>query len=109
MQQYTIKNDGARNIKFTGEVLGHAASSPDTAHPKYSRSVGRWTELTLYRTKGGKFVCEEVGHTQWQEEHDRHRAAVCDDQECVIEFFGTGWLAKELYEDAEIDCAIEIE
>lgn len=109
MQQYIVKNDSSRNIRFTGEVVASAESSPDTAHPSFSRSTGRWTELTLYRTKGGKFVCHELGGTQWQGEHNRHRAAVCEDEEAVIEFFGTGWLAKELYDDAGMDCAVNVE
>jgi hypothetical protein len=30
-------------------------------------------------------------------------------QDGVIDVFGAGWLAKELYKDAGIDCAIEVE
>jgi len=61
--------------------------------------------LALYRTQGGKYICSQIGRTQWQREHDRHSGAVCETAECVCEFFGNGWLAKELYaETTEIDC-----
>ncbi len=50
-----------------------------------------------------------VGRTQWQGEHDRHAAKVCDTVGQVVEFLGAGWLAKELYEEAGIDIAEVIE
>jgi hypothetical protein len=110
MKEYFVTRDGERDIIFTGEVIATAKSSPNTAAGNYSRSTGRWSELTLYRTQGGKYVCQEIGRTQWQGEHDRYRGAVCEDADCVCEFFGQGWLAKELYADtAEIDCSISVD
>jgi hypothetical protein len=70
---------------------------------------GRFTTLKLFYTVGGKYVCLEVGATYWKNEHDCFRAAVAQDENGVIEFFGTGWLAKELYEAAEIEAAEDIE
>jgi hypothetical protein len=75
----------------------------------YSGSTGRWTELRLYKTKSGKYICSCVGRTRWQGEHDRFSGSVCDSIDEVISFFGNGWLAKELYEEAKIDASIEIE
>jgi hypothetical protein len=109
MQQYTIINDSALNLRFTGEIIATAVSSPEILDSNYSRSSGRWIELTLYRTKGGKYVCHERGCTQFKGEHERNRAIVCETQDGVIDVFGAGWLAKELYKDAGIDCAIEVE
>jgi len=109
MKEHTIKRDNAPDLKFTGEQIASVSSSPDTARSDYSGSTGRWTELRLYRTKGGKFICESIGRTQWQGEHDRHAAAVCETAEAVCEFFGSSWLAKEMYEAADLDCAERVD
>ena len=109
MESFVIERDGDRAIRFTGELIATAASSPDTASSSYSRSTGRWTELRLFRTKGGKFVCERVGYSQWQGEHDRHEAAVVATEAAVIEFFGLGWLAKALYAEAGIAAVEDVE
>lgn len=110
MEQYTVERDGARALKFTGEELASARSHADQAMgSSWSGSVGRWTELTLYKTKGGKYVCEKIERTQWQGERDRYSGATCDSTEEVMEFFGHGWLAKELYYNADIDDAEEVE
>lgn len=109
MKQYTVKRDGERDIKFTGEQIAAASSSDNNASGSYSGSPGRWTELSLYRTQAGKYICEQIGRTCWEGEKDRFSAEVCETVDQVVEFFGHGWLAKELYEDADIDAAEEIE
>ena len=109
MQTYTVKNDNGRDIKFTGDFIGYAATSDDSARSDYSGSLGRWTELILYRTSGGKYVASIVNHSNWDGERDSHDAVVCETQEEVIEFFGDGQLSKELYADAEIDACLMID
>jgi hypothetical protein len=90
-------------------MLAVASSSSDKASSYYSGSVGRSTTLRLYKTRGGKYVCQSAGYTQWQGEKDRYKAKVCDTQAAVIEFFGHGWLAKILYDEAGIDDVIDLE
>jgi len=109
MEQHVVERDGDRNIKFTGEMIASASSSANNAHSDYSGSTGRWTELRLYRTKAGKFVCEQIGRTQWQGEKDRYSGAICETTDEVQDFFGHGWLAKDLYYAANIDTAEEVE
>jgi len=110
MKQIIVQRDGESNIKFTGECIANAESSDNNASgSSYSGSTGRWTELYLYKTAKGKFVCSSIGRTRWQGEHDRYSAAVCTTTDEVIEFFGHGWLAKELYSEAKIDSNTEIE
>ena len=106
---YTVQRDGERGLRFKGKRLASARSSADRAYSNYSGTTGRWCELALYQTAKGKYIAVSVGRTQWQGEHDRHAAKVCDTVEQVVEFFGAGWLAKELYEEARIDIAEEIE
>jgi hypothetical protein len=103
METYTITNDNAADIRFTGEHLA-TASSKDPYN-----NGGRWTVLRLYRTTSGKFICQEEGVTQWQGERDRSKAAVCATEKNVIEFFGHGRLAKDIYIEAGIDAVQVVE
>lgn len=109
MEQITLDNDNAPNVGFEGELIAEASSSSNNASGYYSGSPGRWTELKLYRTKGGKLVCQTVGHTQHSGEQTRYKVGVCETEADVIEFFGHGWLAKELYSRAGITDIQEVE
>ena len=109
MEDIIIERDGQSSLKFRGEEIASAASSQNNASSYYSGSTGRWTELTLYKTAKGKFVCHEVGRTCWQGEHDRHSGAVCETEAEVIAFFGHGWLAKNLYSEAGIEDVESVE
>lgn len=109
MQTITIERDGDLNIRFTGELVAEASSSDNKVARDYSGSTGRWTVLRLYRSRSGKFVCASEGRTRWKSEHTRYSAAICETEAEVIAFFGTGWLAKELYVGAGIDAVVEVE
>lgn len=110
MEIITLEINNAPNIRFTGELVASASSSDNQAMgSSYSGETGRWTELALYKTASGKYVCHEVGRTRWQGEHDRYSGEVCETLDQVIEFFGHRWLAKELYAEAGIDDAVEVE
>lgn len=109
METITLENDNAPAIRFTGELVAETSSSNNNASSYYSGHTGRWTTLKLYKTKGGKFVAQSIGHTQWQGEHDRHKSAVCEDEAAVIAFFGHGWLAKDLYEEVGIEDVQDVE
>ena len=106
METITIKRDNDADLRFAGEVVADASSVHEM---RTGKSTGRWCELTLYRTRGGRYVCAQIGHTQWEGERKRHTAAVCDDEAAVIEFFGHGWLAKDLYKAAGIVDALDVE
>lgn len=109
METFTLEIDNEPNIRFTGELIGYASSSPDKAMgSSYSGQAGRWTELALYKTKDGQFICHQVGRTSWQGERDRFSGKVCGTLEEVKEFFGYRWLAKELYKNAGIDASITV-
>lgn len=104
MDTITIERDNDRDIRFIGVKIGFASSQRDqNAGPE------RWTELTLYRTAGGKLIARQVGRTQWDGEQDRNQVVVCDDNDAVIEFFGAGWLAKEIYDCAGIEYIEDVE
>lgn len=103
MKTFTVKIDKAPSIRFAGKLTASAASSDNKAMgSSYSGHAGRWTELELYESKGGKFVCHQVARTLWQGERDRFSGKVCETLEEVKDFFGHCWLASELYAKAGI-------
>lgn len=108
-EEFVVQNDNEPDIAFTGQELACARSTGEHSFSNYSGSTGRWTELALYRTAKGKYICSEIGRTQWQGEHDRYRAHVCDTEQEVIDFFGHGWLAKDLYAEANISAVVHVE
>lgn len=110
METFLVEVDNKPNIKFTGEELAHSSSSDNQAMgSNYSGNVGRWSELTLYKTKGGKYICEQIGRTRWDGERDRKSGEVCETIEEVKAFFGHRWLAKELYDAAGISDTVEVD
>lgn len=110
MKTFTVLRNEQSAIKFSGEEVAFTKSSPDQATgSNYSGSVGHWTELTLYRTAKGKYVCERVERTQWQGAKDEYYGQVCETLEEVIKFFGHGWVAQDLYHNAGIEDVIEVE
>jgi hypothetical protein len=102
--QYTVQRDMDKDLKFTGRMIASVASTSDkTKGHWYSGYVAEWTGLSLHQTQAGAFVCGRVTHIVLDGERDAYEAAVCNSQDAVIEFFGTDWLAKKLYEQAEIE------
>lgn len=104
----TVERDDEPALTFTGVQIASARSSGDRGHPDFSGSTGRWTVLKLYRTKGGKLVGARIERTQWQGEQDQHEGIVCEAESEIVEFFGHGLLAKELYSEAEINTAVDV-
>lgn len=104
----TVLRDNDLDIKFSGGPIGYASNSDNNCRSDYSGQVGRWSEISLYRTTGGKYICERIDYTRWVGEKTGYAGAVCETDEQVVEFFGVGELAKQLYADAGIDCAVSI-
>ena len=71
METVTLERTGDVPLTFEGEVV----SEGDTSFIRGQRQ-NRWYELTLYRTKGGKWVLATVYRSQWQQEHDARAAQV---------------------------------
>lgn len=97
----TVERDNAPALRFSGEEIASVSSKASDS--------SRWTVLKLFRTAGGKYICQSIGKTYWEKETDRYSGDVADDEAGVIAFFGQGRLAKELYDDAGIDNAQDVE
>lgn len=111
MESYNLRNDEGRDIKFIGHIIADVSS-----HTTNGPSQNRWTEITIYRTKGGKIIVQIVGRTQWQGESDRHEVSVCETEAEVIKALEypddggiLGWLAKDALDEAGIDHETVIE
>jgi hypothetical protein len=109
-ESFIVKRDGDKALRFQGARLANVYNSGSTGHRFYSGSVGRSMELSLYKTAAGKYVCEAIGHTSWQGEHDRHNAEVCENLDGVFAFFEDcpHYLAVQLYENAGIEYVQDI-
>ncbi len=101
-QTFIVKRDGKPKLQFNGRLLAAMASIPNRGSPDFSGNTECWTELKLYRTAGGKFICHQHNLSQWADHLVSSTATVCDTKEEVIAFFGHGWLADHIYADAEI-------
>lgn len=109
-EEYTLVCDNARDVRFVGELLAHVKNSGDRNDTeRFSGSDMQWNELSLYMTRGGKYVCHWVGRTLKRRHYDRFNVKVCDTIEEVTKFFGHRWLAKELYFKAGITDATFVE
>lgn len=109
MDKYILENSNGKDVKFTGELIADVASSSDKASSLYSGSPGRSKELRLFRTKARKYIGQIIEWTQWQGEKDRYYVKIFDDLNQLSDFFGYGWLAKRLYDKANIDVCDEVE
>lgn len=106
MPMLGLVNDEGADVSFRGERVAHV-SSRQSVGPRHMR----WTELWLYRTNSGKFVCHEKKISLWDEggEHDHFVVHVGETEGDLIELLGHGRLAKQLYEKAGLHHVIEID
>jgi hypothetical protein len=112
-KEQIVIRDGKADLRFVGTLLGSAA--PATA------AEGRWEELRVYKTEGGKHVFSKVKRNVLIKEADVHTAEVYDPNpssmpsqliksaremtrsrpltwaDGAVAFFGYDPLAKELY------------
>lgn len=109
MEEFTVFRDGEKNLRFEGELIAARKSSPVMGNNRYSGSNGRWSVLKLYKTKGGKFICQRIGMTSWDKESDRYTGLVCTNMAEVVAFFGMSDLAKELYSDAGASAGADVD
>lgn len=106
---FVIKRDNEPDLQFTGSLLGFASNRkfqdlPNTdVEAKPSQNTNRWTELALYLTKGGSYVCHQANYSLLPGEHNKFDARVTKVKDEVTDFFGYRWLAKTLYESARFN------
>lgn len=77
--QYELERTNGRSVKFTGEEIASAGGKW-----RNGKEQTRWSTLTLYRTKGGKYVLQSEYITMWQGENGTSQVTVCDNPVSVI-------------------------
>jgi hypothetical protein len=103
MMDFRLPVDGAPDLIFSGELVARVTSSPERKASNFSRHMGRWIELALYRTEGGTYVCHETRRSSRTGEQDRRqRAEAVATEGAVVSFFKQTVLAKRLYAEAGI-------
>ena len=102
MYHMVVPRETANTLEFEGEMIGEALSCVDSPDRLYAGSDCRWSELRLYRSADGHYICEQVRSSHWSSAKQRHKVAVCDSKTQIMAFFGKDWLARELYADADI-------
>lgn len=103
-RQIKLIRDEDRDLRFQGRLLAEATTSVND-----HGACGRWSELRLYLTRSGKYVCQHYQGTLWDGESDTSTIELCQTEDLVFKFFGSSDLAKELYREANLDYVEEIE
>lgn len=105
-----VRRNNDRSLCFEGDRLAHATSSKvQTANMSSNGSRGprgRWTEINLYRSNGGKYVCERIDYIRDLKLLESSCGAVCDTFEQAFEFFSRHELAEKPYEAVDIEDSI---
>lgn len=96
MRLIQLERENLPMLEFYGAVLAQCTDKPLTDQGL------NWTVSTIYLSIQGKFVCQSVIQKFNTSERNRYITQVVDDEAGVIEFFGQGWMAKELYKKAGI-------
>lgn len=102
---YVVQRDNNRPLRFTGMRIGHARSTSNRGRQDFSGQTGISQVMQLFVNKRGEYVASSAFFTEWQGQRDRHDAVVTRNREDVVQFFGLGWLAMEVYASADWDIA----
>lgn len=100
--QFVSYRDNDADIVFNGSLLASIDNK------EQAEITGRWIELSLYRTDGGKLVCERARRTLNVGERDKYESAICSSVVEVTAFLGFGRMSKNLFTKAGLDVTVFI-
>jgi hypothetical protein len=88
-----------------GEEIAHAQTYKDEEMGglSWSGKVGEEMHLDLYKTSGDNYVCHRRHISGWLGVKDRSYGKLCHSIQEVFDFFGDGWIARELYAKAHLE------
>lgn len=86
-KEYTLTRDDDKDLKFSGKVL-IAWRTPAVS--------GRFREIRVFETRGGKYVAQLLGNSVWPTEVSKSSVKVCSTKEEVLEFFGKGFIGSHI-------------
>lgn len=79
-KQIVLVRNGDRNLRFQGKEI---ASASTWKH--YGPDQNRFTNLTVYQTKGGKYVLRNEYVTRWQGENGTSQADIYESIEDLMD------------------------
>ena len=82
-------NEGFTIIERTGQPplrFKSAAEWSDSNEVQNGNRANRWTQVTIYRTQGGKYVARVSSFTCWDGESDYHKAEAFETPAGAIEY-----------------------
>jgi len=86
--EHCLTCDDGPDVKFTGDQLAQVVRGYHNM---------RAMLLTVFKTKGGKFIAVRTGLSLWPTERNRQEVKVLEDLNELPAFFGHSVLAKQLY------------
>lgn len=89
---FTLTRENEPRLKFEGVLVTSASGELPNVEEQM-----RWTELSLYRTKGGKFVVQRVKVSSYEGERNRYETWILSNLSTVTQLLGFGPLSQELY------------
>lgn len=87
-------------------LLANASSRTDIAN---GNRPPRWSEIHLYVTPYGRYLCQVIGRSLVPEEETRYGLVRANSIGDMIDALGYGWLAKQVYDAAGIDHAVSLD
>ena len=89
--------------RFDGDLIASVWDEDyEESGVRFSGEIGRWNRYQIYSTYDGKYACVHTKFTRWTGEVKQTKAILCSTTEEISKFFGSGWLAQELYEKSKL-------
>lgn len=99
MQQFKLQDNKGQDYVFTGKEVAHVS----TLRPQTGQE--RWTELKVFLTKGGNYVCQKLGKTEIPGEIEYSKIEEMLGGEApdrIFKFFGASYICRQVYEQLKI-------
>lgn len=93
-KKFTLQEDGFPDVTFTGREIASASS-----HVRNGVEQNTYSDVSVYETRGGKYVVQVIHVSQWQGEGDTSE---------VHEYDSLADLAADMQDEEVIPLAIEL-
>lgn len=95
MKVVRLTSTKGKDYEFKGELLADAS----TLRPQTGQE--RWTELKVFVTEGGKYVCQKIGRTTIPGEINFSSIYHTENIEDIFKFFGASLVCRKIYEQLD--------
>lgn len=100
---FTIKTDNWTSIRLNGKLVASTSIFDNKEKGEnYSILKARWTELNLYKTNGGKFICQQIRRSPKKNERSIYNTRICETLSQVNNFFGNLNLTEDFESVEEV-------